>query len=263
MTATDIPSPTVPAARRPIALVTGGGVRIGRAISLALAGVGYDVAVHARTARPAIEATLEELRALGARAALVTGDLADPAAVAALLPAATQALGAPVLLVNNASEFSPDSVGHLDPVLWERHMAANLRAPVFLTEAFAAALPAGTTGAVVNIIDQRVWKPTPAYLSYSISKNGLWAATRMMAQALAPRIRVNAVGPGPTLANDRQDGDAFAYQSRAVPMGRGPTPGEIAQAVLFLATAASVTGQMIAVDGGQHLAWQTPDTETD
>ncbi len=248
---------------RPVALVTGGGVRIGRAISLALARFGYDIIVHSRSARPAVTATLADLRALGARTALVTGDLANPDVVSALIPAAAQALGAPTLLVNNASEFSPDGVGHLDPALWERHMAANLRAPVFLTDAFAAALPAEARGAVVNIIDQRVLKPTPAYLSYAIAKNGLWAATRMMAQALAPRIRVNAVGPGPTLANERQDGAAFAHQSNAVPLGRGPSPEEVAQAVLFLATAASVTGQMIAVDGGQHLAWRTPDTETD
>ncbi|MBS9478604.1 SDR family oxidoreductase [Ancylobacter radicis] len=261
MEPTDITA--IPAPARPVALVTGGGVRIGRAISLAMAGAGYDIAVHARLAKPAVEATLAEIRGLGARAALVTGDLAEMTAVEALIPEATAALGAPSLLVNNASEFHPDALGSLEPGIWERHMACNLRAPVFLTQAFAAALPEGVAGAVVNIIDQRVWKPTPAYLSYAIAKNGLWAATRMLAQALAPRIRVNAVGPGPTLANDRQDGEAFAYQSRAVLLGRGPTPEEIAGAVLYLARAASITGQMIAVDGGQHLAWQTPDTETD
>ncbi|MDQ0509670.1 SDR family oxidoreductase [Ancylobacter amanitiformis] len=262
------PDPTpASAAARPVALVTGGGIRIGRAICLSLASAGYDLVIHARHAdapaqaclQAVLQAGLQAGLAGGARAAIITGDLADSAAVAALLPAATAALGPVSLLVNNASEFHPDGVGELDLARWDRHFAVNLRAPVFLAEAFAAQLPADRPGAIVNLIDQRVLKPTPAFLSYSLTKNALWAATRMMAQALAPRIRVNAVAPGPTLANPRQSPDDFRRQSASVLLGRGPTPEEIAEAVLFLARAESVTGQMIAVDGGQHLAWQTAD----
>lgn len=244
---------------RPVALVTGGGIRIGRAICEALAAGGYDVVIHVRrTADPAL-ACRDAVTAAGARAAIVTADLEDATAVADLVPAAAAALGPVRLLVNNASEFQPDGVGELNLARWDRHFAINLRAPVFLADAFAAQLPAGLDGCVINIVDQRVLKPTPAFLSYSLTKNGLWAATRMMAQALAPRIRVNAVAPGPTLANPRQSAGDFARQSAAVLLGRGPTPEEIAGAVLFLARAESVTGQMIAVDGGQHLAWQTAD----
>ncbi|MBB3771887.1 NAD(P)-dependent dehydrogenase (short-subunit alcohol dehydrogenase family) [Angulomicrobium tetraedrale] len=252
------PSPSL----RPVALVTGGGIRIGRAICLTLATAGYDVVIHARHADEAAQTCLEAAMAVGARAAIVTGDLADSVAVAALMPAAAAALGPVSLLVNNASEFHPDGLGALDIARWDRHFAVNLRAPVFLAEAFAGQLPADRRGAIVNLIDQRVLKPTPAFLSYSLTKNALWAATGMMAQALAPRIRVNAVAPGPTLANLRQSADDFSRQSASVPLGRGPTPEEIADAVLFLARAESVTGQMIAVDGGQHLAWQTADALT-
>ncbi|QIB32755.1 SDR family oxidoreductase [Ancylobacter pratisalsi] len=255
--------PIDPCETRPVALVTGGAVRIGRAICLELARAGYDIALHVRHTGPAGEAVRAEVEALGARAVALPAELADAGAVAGLLPAAIEQLGPVSLLVNNASEFQPDGVGDLDLDRWNRHFDANLRAPVFLSEAFARALPAPMHGAIVNIIDQRVLKPTPSYLSYSLAKNGLWAATRMLAQALAPRIRVNGVGPGPTLASVHQDSEDFARQCAALPLGSGPTPGEIADAVVFLARARSVTGQMIAVDGGQHLAWRTADTETD
>ncbi|WP_425105409.1 SDR family oxidoreductase [Ancylobacter sp.] len=258
------PSPaSASASPRPVALVTGGAVRIGRAISLRLAQEGYDIALHVRRPGPAAEATAAEIAGLGGRAVILTAELVEAEAVDALVPAAVAALGPLSLLVNNASEFQPDALETLDLARWERHMAANLRAPVQLARAFAAQLPEGARGGVVNIIDQRVLKPTPAYFSYSVAKEALWSATRMMAQALAPRVRVNAVGPGPTLANDRQDDSAFARQSAAVLLGRGPQPEEIADAVAYLARAASVTGQMIAVDGGQHLAWRTPDVEED
>ena len=186
-------------------------------------------------------------------------DLADAAAVSSIVAQAGAALGPLTLLVNNASVFEPDDIGSLDEVGWERHFGVNLRAPVFLARDFAAQLPDGVDGAIINVIDQRVWKPTPHFLSYTLSKSALFTATQTMAQALAPRIRVNAVGPGPTLASSRQRRDDFARQGASVPLGHGPNPEEIAEAVLFLATARSVTGQMIAVDGGQHLAWQTPD----
>lgn len=247
-------------ATRPVALVTGGAVRIGRAICLTLAEAGYDVVIHVRQPSPEAESCRLAVEAAGARTAVVAAELADADAVAALLPQANAALGAVSLLVNNASEFHPDGVGVLDIARWDRHFAVNLRAPAFLAEALAAQLPPDMKGCVVNLIDQRVLKPTPTYLSYSLTKNGLWDATRLMAQALAPRVRVNAVAPGPTLANQRQRPEDFARQAAAVPLGRGPIPGEIAEAVLFLARAESVTGQMLAVDGGQHLAWQTPDT---
>jgi NAD(P)-dependent dehydrogenase (short-subunit alcohol dehydrogenase family) len=254
------PHPAAPA-RRPVALITGGAVRIGRAISLRLAEAGYDIALHVRHAGPAGEATLAEIAALGARAALLPAELSDPAAVEALLPAAVEALGPVSLLVNNASEFHPDAVETLDPAMWDRHFAVNLRAPAFLARALAGQMPAEERGCVINLIDQRVLKPTPHYLSYSLTKNGLWTLTRLLAQALAPRIRVNAVSPGPTFPNSRQSAEDFARQGAALPLGHGPTAEEIAEAVLYFAGAASVTGQMLTVDGGQHLAWQTPDTQ--
>lgn len=254
------PAPVPPVVPRPLALVTGGAIRIGRAISLALAAAGYDLVVHTRRPGPPAEAIRAEIEALGARAHLVHCELADAEAVAGLLPACTR-FGTVTLLVNNASEFHPDGAGTLEASLWDRHFAVNLRAPVFLAEAFAAQLPAGIEGAVVNLIDQRVLKPTPHYLSYSLTKQGLWAATRLLAQGLAPRVRVNAVAPGPTFPNNRQSGEDFARQGASVPLGRGPKPEEIAAAVLFLARTGSVTGQMLTVDGGQHLGWRTPDTE--
>lgn len=259
----DRPSDPAPSPSRPVALVTGGAVRIGRAIALRLAAEGYDVAVHVRRPGPEADEARAGLQAAGARAAVVAAELAHADEVREVIPQAVAALGPLSLLVNNASEFHPDAVGGLELGLWDRQFAVNLRAPVFLTEAFAAQLPEGATGAVVNLIDQRVLKPTPACLSYSLTKNALWAATKMLAQSLAPRIRVNAVGPGPTLANERQSREDFLRQTSSVMLGRGPLPEEIAQAVVFLANAASVTGQMIAVDGGQHLAWRTPDAEAD
>ncbi|WP_428030722.1 SDR family oxidoreductase [Ancylobacter sp.] len=258
-----LPAPDSQAATRPIALITGGAVRIGRVIGVRLAAEGYDIALHVRRAGPVAEEARAAFEAAGARTAILAAELADADAVQGLVPAAVAALGPLALLVNNASEFHPDTVETLDVALWDRHMAINLRAPVFLARAFAVQLPEGRQGAIVNLIDQRVLKPTPAYVSYSVTKDALWAATKMLAQALAPRVRVNGVGPGPTLANDRQGDEAFARQSASVLLGRGPSPEEIAEAVLYLARASSVTGQMIAVDGGQHLAWRTPDVEDD
>jgi NAD(P)-dependent dehydrogenase (short-subunit alcohol dehydrogenase family) len=189
---------------------------------------------------------------------VVEADLADPGAVGSLIDAAS-VLGPLNLLVNNASEFSPDEVGSLTPDLWDRHFAINLRAPVFLAQDFARQLPPGAKGSIVNVVDQRVWKLTPQFFSYTLTKAALFTATQTLAQALAPRIRVNAIGPGPTLSNVRQAGEDFEKQSAAVLLGRGPSPEEIAEAVVFLARSPSITGQMIAVDGGQHLAWETTD----
>jgi len=244
---------------RPAALVTGGAQRIGRAIALALAQRGYAVAVQARRSRVEADRLVGEITAAGGRAATLEADLADHAAVLRLVPAAAAAIGPLTLLVNNAAEFEPDEIGRLDRDRFDRHLAVNLRAPIFLADAFAAQLPAGVVGAIVNMLDQRVLKPTPRFISYGISKSALYAATTTLAQALAPRIRVNAVAPGPTLPSPRQDAQAFARQVHALPLDRGPTPQDVADAVLYLASAASVTGVTIAVDGGQHLAWRTVD----
>jgi len=240
------------------ALVTGAAKRIGRAIAERLAREGYAVAIHCHCSSEAAEAVAASIRSAGRRATVVQADLAE-AGAAQIVGAARAALGPLTLLVNNASEFEPDSIESLSLDRWERHFAVNLRAPAFLARDFAAQLPADRHGCIVNVVDQRVLKPNPQFFSYTLTKAALFTATRTLAQALAPRIRVNAVGPGPTLASARQDADAFARQSAALPLGRGPTPDEIADAVLFLARARSVTGQMIAVDGGQHLAWETPD----
>ena len=251
--------PEAASGARPAALVTGGAQRIGRAIALALAQRGYAVAVQARHSRADADRLVGEIAAAGGRAATLEADLADHAAVLRLVPAAAAAIGPLTLLVNNAAEFEPDEIGHLDRARFDRHFAVNLRAPIFLADAFAAQLPAGAVGAIVNMLDQRVLKPTPRFLSYGLSKSALYAATTTLAQALAPRIRVNAVAPGPTLPSPRQDAQAFARQVRALPLDRGPTPRDVADAVLYLASAASVTGVTIAVDGGQHLAWRTVD----
>jgi NAD(P)-dependent dehydrogenase (short-subunit alcohol dehydrogenase family) len=242
------------------ALVTGGAQRIGRGIVERLAREGYRIAIHCRQSVDAAENIASRIGAAGGRAVVVKGDLADASAVGRLVDDAVKALGVPLtLLVNNASEFEPDEVETLSQDRWDRHFAVNLRAPAFLARDFARQLPSDREGSIVNIVDQRVWKLTPQFFSYTLTKAALFTATQTMAQALAPRIRVNAIGPGPTLANERQGDEDFNKQARAVLLGHGGTPDEIAEAVVYLAGARSVTGQMIAVDGGQHLAWETPD----
>jgi NAD(P)-dependent dehydrogenase (short-subunit alcohol dehydrogenase family) len=242
------------------ALITGAGRRIGRAIALELSRAGYAVVLNSHASRADAEKLAGEIIAAGGRAAVVLADLADPDAVRGLIAAAS-AFGSLTLLVNNASEFEPDEIENLERARFERTMAVNLTAPLFLVQAFAAQGPAGTNASVVNIVDQRVLKPTPLFFSYGMSKAALHNATTMLAQALAPDIRVNAVAPGPTLPSPRQSDQEFAAQAAAVPLGRGPSPEDIAAAVLYLAQAASVTGVTIAVYGGQHLAWRTADSE--
>jgi NAD(P)-dependent dehydrogenase (short-subunit alcohol dehydrogenase family) len=241
------------------ALVTGAAKRIGRAIALRLADEGYAVAVHYRRSRSDAEDVEAAIEGKGGRAAVVQADLADIGAVEGLVAQAVAALGPLTLLVNNASLFEPDGVESITPELWDRHFAVNLRAPAFLARDFARQLPEGEDGAVVHIVDQRVRKLNPQFFSYTLTKAALFTATRTMAQALAPRVRVNAVGPGPTLTSSRQSPADFARQGKALPLRRHPQPEDIAEAVVFLARATSVTGQMLAVDGGQHLAWETPD----
>ena len=244
-------------ARPGAALVTGGARRIGRAIVLALATRGHDVAIHHRESVEDAEALAVEVRALGRRAAVLSADLTDEAETRALIPAAIEALGPLSVLINNASVFEDDRVGGLSRETWDLHLETNLRAPVVLAEVFARQAPEGSC--IVNLLDQRVLKPDPRFFSYALSRNGLWWATRTLAQALAPRIRVNGVGPGPTLASIHQSEAEFAAEQAAMPLGHGSSPEDIAGAVVYLVDARSVTGQMIAVDGGQHLAWQTPD----
>jgi NAD(P)-dependent dehydrogenase (short-subunit alcohol dehydrogenase family) len=245
------------------ALVTGGANRIGRAIALALAEAGYAVAIHTHHSVAQAQALAEDITIRRGRAGVVQADLSDHDQTVRIVPDAAAAVGALTLLVNNASEFEPDEIGRLDRRRWDRHFAVNLRAPVFLAEAFAAQVPIGADASIVNLLDQRVLKPTPLFISYTLTKSALLAATTTLAQALAPQVRVNAVAPGPTLKSPRQDAESFARQSGAVPLGHGPTPQDIAAAVLYLAGARSVTGQTIAVDGGQHVSWRTPDVEVD
>jgi NAD(P)-dependent dehydrogenase (short-subunit alcohol dehydrogenase family) len=242
------------------ALVTGGALRIGRAIVDALAGAGYAVAIHSNHSHEAAQQACKEIIARGGKAAAVTCDLADHARVSRLVPDAVTAIGPLTLLVNNAGVFEPDEMGKLDRALFDRQFAVNLRAPLFLSEAFAAQAKAQENVSIVNILDQRIYKPTPNFVSYSLTKFALHSATTTLAQALAPAVRVNAVAPGPTLPSPRQDEKAFAAQAASLPLGHGPSPRDIADAVVYLAGARGVSGVTIAVDGGQHLAWQTPDT---
>ncbi|MCR9120913.1 MAG: SDR family oxidoreductase [Phyllobacteriaceae bacterium] len=245
---------------KPAVFVTGGALRIGRAIVSDLAANGFDVAIHASSSMAEAQSLAESLSALSGRAVALEADLTDAAQARALIGRAAEALGRPIdILVNNASVFLDDAVSAIDDGVWDTHFDLHVRAPVLLAGALAEALPGDRHGLIVNMIDQRVWKPTPRFFSYTLSKSALWTATQTMAQALAPRIRVNAIGPGPTLKNPRQSDKDFAMQTDAVPLGHGPDLAEFGATIRYLWQARSVTGQMIALDGGQHLAWQTPD----
>lgn len=242
------------------ALITGAGKRVGKAIALHLGAQGISVAVHYLNSGNAAEETAEIIRSDGGSAVTVSADLESEEETAGLCAAATEALGAaPTILVNSASCFERDDVTSVTAESWARHMQVNLRAPFVLSQCFAASLPDGITGNIINILDQRVWKLTPDFTSYTVSKSALWTLTRTLAQGLAPRIRVNAVGPGPVLASSHQSAEAFAEEARAVPMQKGSTPEEIARTISFILESPSMTGQMIALDGGQHLAWKTLD----
>lgn len=243
------------------ALVTGGGARLGRAMAEALGQDGWAVCVHYRGSKAEAEETAGAIREGGGRAEILSCDLADEAAREGLLAEAARRLGRPVtLLVNSAATFADDTATDHSRADWDHHIEPNLRAPVQLAQQFAAQLPAGEKGLVVNIIDQRVWKLTPQFFTYTLSKAALWQATQTLAQALAPHIRVNAIGPGPTLKSVHQTPDAFAAEKAATLTGEGGSLEEIVRALRYLVSATSVTGQMIACDGGQHLMWQTPDT---
>lgn len=250
------------------ALVTGAGKRLGRAMALYLAARGHDVAVHYASSAEEAEAVVAEITAMGRRAVAVQADLLDEAQVETLVPRAVAALGPLTVLVNNASIFEYDTVQTGTRASWDRAMESNLRAPFVLIQAFAAQCPKAVPdengeplaqGLVVNMIDQRVHKLTPEFTSYTIAKMGLWALTRTAAQGLAPDIRVNAIGPGPTLQGARQSATHFAKQRASTVLGRGAHVSDITAALGFFLDSSAVTGQMIAVDGGQHLAWKTPD----
>jgi NAD(P)-dependent dehydrogenase (short-subunit alcohol dehydrogenase family) len=241
-----------------IALVTGGAKRIGKSIVLRLAENGWSVAVHYRKSAAKAEAVANEVRLRGGRAVTIPADLTNEAEVLEIIPKVHATLGPLTLLVNNASVFEMDKADTATRDSWDKHIEANLRAPFVLSQAFARQLPEGEEGNIVNLLDQRVWKLTPYFISYTIAKMGLWTLTRSLALAYAPRIRVNGIGPGPTLPSPRQTEEQFAQQSAAMPLGHGATPQEIARCLLYILSAPSMTGQMIALDGGEHLGWQVP-----
>ena len=238
-------------------LITGAARRIGKAIVDALAEDGWRIALHYGGSAGEAEAGAAELRARGAEIALYGADLRDEAQVRGLIPRIADEMGSVDCLVNNASVFERDSLGDAARESWDAHMEVNLRAPFVLTQAFADRYR-GENGNIINILDQRVWNLTPHFSSYTLSKAGLWTLTQTTAQALAPAIRVNAVGPGPTLPSPRQSEDGFRTQWERTPLARPVGPQEIASAVRFILATPSMTGQMIALDSGQHLGWASP-----
>jgi NAD(P)-dependent dehydrogenase (short-subunit alcohol dehydrogenase family) len=244
-------SPQIPRA----ALVTGGAKRIGRGIAMALAEAGFDVAIHCNTSREDADETARDIRAIGRNAVVLQASLADEAAVRILIAGATDALGPIGVLVNNASNFERDEWRDASRESWDAHIEPNLRAPFVLMQDFAKALPAEAQGLIVNLLDERVWSLTPHFVSYTVSKAALWTLTQTMALALAPRIRVNGIGPGPTVPSPRQTPEQFAAQCASVPLRHGSSPEEIGHAVLAMLHMPSLTGQMMALDGGQHLQW--------
>lgn len=241
------------------ALVTGGAARIGAAIVRDLARHDFSVAIHTHRSPGLAEALADEVRANGGRATVVSGDLTQFADCKKIIGQAASALGPIGLLVNNASVFEEDSIEDLEEAVFDRHFAVHVKAPSFLIADLARQLPPENSGLVVNVIDQRVWALTPRFYSYTLSKAAMWTATQTLAQALAPRIRVNAIGPGPTVKSVNQTDADFAAQADGLILKAGPMLTEFGQTIRFLFDTPSITGQMIALDGGQHLAWQTPD----
>lgn len=242
------------------ALVTGAARRVGRAIALALASRGFSIALHCRDSRDDAEQTEADIRALGVNCVILQADLGRESETTQLIPDAVAALGPLGVLVNNASVFERDEVADATRASWDAHIEANLRAPFVLMQAFARQLPADAQGLVVNMLDQRVWSLTPHFVSYTVSKAALWTLTQTMALALAPRIRVNGIGPGPTVPSPRQSQAQFDSQCASVPLKHGSSPAEIGAAVLAMLDLPSMTGQMIALDGGQHLQWSPAGT---
>ena len=240
-------------------LVTGAAKRLGRAIALDLAQAGWNVAIHYNGSEADAQSAADAARKFGVKAEILQADLSKEAETAALVSRAAAAIGPLTALINSASLFENDDWQSATRKSWDDHIEVNLRAPLLLSQLFAKQLPENAKGNIINLIDQRVLKPTPQFLSYSVSKAGLYWLTTTLAQGMGPHIRVNAVGPGPTLKNPRQSDADFDGQRDATILKRGADPADICAAVRYLLDAPAVTGQMIAVDGGQHLIWQTPD----
>ncbi len=236
-------------------LITGAAHRIGRAIALDLAAHGFGVALHYLRSRDKAEELVSTIVNQGGRAVALCADLNDEDALATLIPQTREALGPVSVLVNNASVFESDTVENTTRESWDAHMNVNLRAPFVLSQMFAQQRAEGCAANIINILDQRVWNLTPFFMSYTVSKAGLWTLTQTLALALAPHVRVNGIGPGPTVCNVRQTQDDFRRQWSETPLERRVMPEEIAQAVHFILNAPSMTGQMIALDSGQHMGW--------
>lgn len=244
-------------------LITGAGTRIGRHLALGLGRDGHRIAAHFRTSGEGADGVVKAIRDSDGTATAVQADLTDETAVESLIDRAAETLGPVTTVINNASVFEHDEALTATKESWDRHMAVNLRAPFVLSQSLARQLPDSLDGQIINMIDHRVLKLNPLFTSYTLSKSSLWTLTRTLAQALAPHIRVNAIGPGPVLPSIHQSRETFDQQAAAVPLGHGPELDEILRAVVFLLESPSVTGQMIALDGGQHLAWQTPDLKSE
>ena len=241
------------------ALITGASKRIGMAIALGLANAGYAVAVHYNASRADAEEVVAQIEAAGGQAIAVQADLTDEQSTRTLIERTGSQLGRIGVLINNASLFVEDEIGSDNSELWNQHFSVHVRAPGILAAEFCDQLADDKHGLIVNIIDQRVWKLNPNFHSYTLSKSALWTATQTMAQTFAPRIRVNAIGPGPTLPSFRQTQEQFDQQVETLPLRVAPQLDEFTKTILFFADTPSVTGQMIALDGGQHLAWETDD----
>jgi len=246
---------TIPRTRN--VLITGGARRIGRSITAGLASAGWNVVLHYRRSGDEADAFLNELEQHGVRVVSLAADLRDEGQVLSLFDRASNALGPITALINNASIFEEDTVQTVTRESWDGHMEVNLRAPFVLSQQLAARLPDGEMGSIINIIDQRVWNPTPEFTSYTLSKMGLWGATQVLAKSLAPRVRVNAIGPGPTLKSVHQTDDEFAAEVDMAPLKRDVTPEDISRGVQFILDSPTMTGQMIALDSGQHMGWMS------
>ena len=233
--------------------MTGAGRRVGRAIALSLADAGWSIAVHYRKSRDDAEALVSAIKAKGVAAHAISANLSIEKEVAALIPACERSLGPISCLINNASTFENDTVVTSTRDMWDTHMEVNLRAPFALSQAFYAQLPKNTNGSIINIIDQRVWNLSADFPTYTLSKAGLWALTQILARAMAPAVRVNGVGPGPTMQSIHQSAKDFEEECSAMPLAHQVSTEDICSAVHFILQSSAVTGQMIAVDAGQHM----------